>query len=207
MFKRKLSQIIIIIAGFLFLTALPNMIVQASPASPNSFVVIQPDGTTFTAVQWGDEYQHGLETVEGYSIAQENSSGYWYYLSVGLDGTLAPAMQNSTLMIVGQDSPKGLKKHLRPSVTASAKSSTKSPAVVGATDSPTASGTQKVVVFLAGFPNATGRSAPSDWASLIFGGAGSLKITTRLYPMVLFPLNLSAKRVAQPMMALSAGWI
>ena len=50
----------VILAGFLFLVALPRSTVQASPASPVTFTLTQPDGTTFTAVQWGDETLNGL---------------------------------------------------------------------------------------------------------------------------------------------------
>ncbi|MGA9397200.1 MAG: M6 family metalloprotease domain-containing protein [Anaerolineaceae bacterium] len=173
MFKRKYLMIIFILAALLFLAALPTMVAQASPASPVTFIVTQPDGTTFTAVQWGDENRNGLETGEGFSIERDPTSGYWYYLTAQLDGTLSSAYNDQGRLIVGRDLPTGLKKHLRP--VAPADSPALSPEAVESPDSPPTIGTQKVLVLLAGFPNATGRSDPSYWSSLIFGGVGSLK--------------------------------
>jgi M6 family metalloprotease-like protein len=174
MFKRSILFIFVILAGFLFLAALPGSAVQASPASPVPFTVTQPDGTTFTAIQWGDEYANGLETVDGYSIAQITATGYWYYLTATQAGDLVPAQSTYGIMIVGRDSPAGLKKHLRPVESTASLSLPVSDEVTQAF-APSASGTHKVVVLLAGFPNATGRTDPSYWSNLIFGGAGSLK--------------------------------
>ncbi len=159
MFKRSVLIVFVILAGFLFLAALPGSDVQASPASPVPFTVTQPDGTTFTAIQWGDEYLNGLETVDGYSIAQIAATGYWYYLTATLEGNLAPAQSTYGLMIVGRDSPAGLKKHLRP-VESTASLSISVSEEVTPPFAPTATGTHKVVVLLAGFPNATGRTTP-----------------------------------------------
>ena len=56
--------------------------VEASPAAPVEFELIQPDGTTiFTAHQWGDEWNNGVETLEGYTIIQmEDDLGFIGYL-------------------------------------------------------------------------------------------------------------------------------
>ena len=48
---------------------------QASPAAPGEFTLTQPDGSTFQAHQWGDEWNHGTETVEGYSILKDPGNG------------------------------------------------------------------------------------------------------------------------------------
>ena len=38
--------------------------VEASPVAPVDITLTQPDGTTtFTARQWGDEWNHGYETM------------------------------------------------------------------------------------------------------------------------------------------------
>ncbi len=174
MFKRSFVFMFVILAGFLFLVGLPEGTVHAGPASPVPFTLTQPDGTTFTAVLWGDETSNGYETRDGYSIAKQAGSGIWYYLTVASDGSLAPAYLDSDLMVVGVDAPTGLKKHLRPAKTAVAGSAA-APASIAAVDSPPATGIQKVVVLLAGFPGASGRTDASYWQSLIFGGFGSLK--------------------------------
>ena len=174
MLKRKILTVLIALAGFLFIAALPRVVVHASPAAPITFVITQPDGTSFQAVQWGDEYVNGYETEAGFSIDKDPSSGYWFYLTVQLDGTLSPAYNNQGRLIVGRDLPIGLKKHLRP-VTVAGSLALTTEVVDEAPESPPASGTHKVLVLLAGFPNATGRTDPSYWSNLIFGGFGSLK--------------------------------
>jgi M6 family metalloprotease-like protein len=174
MFKRNIVFMFVILAGFLFLMALPTGTVQAGPASPVTFTLTQPDGTTFTAIQWGDETVNGYETLDGYAIAQQAGSDSWYYLTVASNGGLAPAYSDSSLMVVGQADPAGLKKHLRPT-DAPLAGSALAPETTGAIDSPPAIGTHKVAVFLVGFPLASGRTDPSYWQNLIFGGVGSLK--------------------------------
>jgi M6 family metalloprotease-like protein len=175
MSKRSLIIMFVILAGFLFLVALPGDIVQASPASPVTFTLTQPDGTSFTAIKWGDETMNGYETLDGYAIAQDMTSGGWYYLTASPDGTLTPATMDSVQMLVGRDDPTGLKKHLRPTQSASPSPEILSPEVISEVDSPPSDGIHRVAVFLVGFPDAGGRSDPSEWANLIFGGYGSLK--------------------------------
>jgi M6 family metalloprotease-like protein len=175
MFKRSFIIMFVILAGFLFLFALPGGNVQASPASPVTFTLTQPDGTNFKATQWGDEFQNGFETLQGYSIAQLPDSGIWYYLTIAPDGTLAPAYENAALMIVGRDDPAGLKKHLRPAVDPATSPALFPLEVNPVVDAPPSHGVQKVVVFLAGFPDATGRTDPSHWADIVFSGYGSLE--------------------------------
>jgi M6 family metalloprotease-like protein len=173
MFKRRIVILFFFLMSILFLAALPGGAVEASPASPVPFVVTQPDGTSFMAVQWGDERVNGLETVEGYAIAQIPSTGFWYYLTANPDGTLAAAQSSHGLMIVGSDSPAGLKKHLRPPDATIRQLASQ----LEAAEAPllsSASGTHKVLVLLVGFPNATGRTDASYWSNLIFGASGSL---------------------------------
>ena len=174
MFKRSIVFMFVILAGFLFLMALPTGTVQAGPASPVTFTLTQPDGTTFTAIQWGDETVNGYETLDGYVIAQQADSGTWYYLTVAANGALAPAYSDSVLMVVGQADPTGLKKHLRPTGAPLAAPGLV-PDTASAVDSPPAIGAHKVVVLLAGFPGAAGRTDPTIWHDLIFGGFGSLQ--------------------------------
>ncbi|GEM_PF-1037751 len=88
--------------------------VAAAPAAPIDFTLTQPDGTTsFTARQWGDEWNHGIETADGYSILQAED-GWWVYAGAQVDGSLAPALNGSGVRKVGIDSPEGLPLHLRP---------------------------------------------------------------------------------------------
>ena len=89
--------------------------VDASPAAPIEFTLTQPDGFTFTATQWGDEWNNGVETAEGYSILQMGD-GWWAYADLQTDGLLGPALHGQTPRRVGIDPPAGLPLHLRPGV-------------------------------------------------------------------------------------------
>ncbi len=86
---------------------------QAAPAAPIDFTLTQPDGTRFTARQWGDEWNHGTETVEGYSILKDPGTGYWVYAALQPDGSLAPGLVDGRLQVVGKADPRAIPKHLR----------------------------------------------------------------------------------------------
>lgn len=84
----------------------------AVPASPEVHVLAQPDGTTFTAIQWGDENGHGWETEDGYTIVFEKNMNAWTYARHDLNGNLV-----GTAYIAGKDAPPAdMKKRVRPLV-------------------------------------------------------------------------------------------
>jgi hypothetical protein len=58
---------------------------SASPAAPVEQVLEQPDGTTFAARQWGDEWANGYDTLEGYAVLQL-PSGWWVYAQLSEAG-------------------------------------------------------------------------------------------------------------------------
>ena len=105
-----------ILAIFLALICafLVNVRAEASPAAPIEFTLTQPDGkTSFLAHQWGDEWNNGTETFEGYSIVQM-ADGWWVYAGPQADGLLGPALINGKPRLVGIDKPGALTPHLRP---------------------------------------------------------------------------------------------
>ncbi|GAP13408.1 protein containg M6 family metalloprotease domain [Longilinea arvoryzae] len=141
--------------------------VSAAPAAPIDIVLTQPDGTTFTSRQWGDEWQNGVETVEGYTVLQ-SGDGWWVYAAAAPDGALAPALQaDQAPRVVGSDSPEGLPLHLRPVEKTV-------PEGVSGTLS-TNSGSQPVLVLLASFSDRAGTYTPASFANLIFGANSSVR--------------------------------
>ena len=50
---------------------------------------LQPNGVTFTARLWGDEYLSWMETSGGYRITQ-GSGGWYYYARLDAAGEFAP---------------------------------------------------------------------------------------------------------------------
>lgn len=59
----------------------------------------QPNGVTFTARWWGDEFYYYMETQDGYRIVQGNDD-YYYYATLDESGEFAPSTNK-----VGIDNP------------------------------------------------------------------------------------------------------
>ena len=70
--SRYLVPALIIAAIFLIFPA----DIHAVPASPDVHEIIQPDGTVIQVRKWGDERSHGLETIDGYAVIIDESTGY-----------------------------------------------------------------------------------------------------------------------------------
>lgn len=65
--------------------------------------LIQPDGATFMAIIFGDEFLNWKETMDGYPIIKNCSDGYYYFAQQSIKGNLEP-----TSMMVGKDKPTAL---------------------------------------------------------------------------------------------------
>ncbi|MDY6863453.1 MAG: M6 family metalloprotease domain-containing protein [Thermodesulfobacteriota bacterium] len=80
------------------------------PAAPIIHKLTQWDGTTFSAIQWGDEWSHGWETLDGYTIIFDQNTQNWNFAVTDNNGKLIPSKN-----VVGRDQlPMNLKIHLRP---------------------------------------------------------------------------------------------
>ena len=100
-------MLLFIILQLLFLINVPD--VSANPASRTLHTLDQPDGYTFQARQWGDEFYHGWETDDGYAIAFDKLLQSWVYAVNDAAGNLVPSS-----LVVGKSSPAGvMEKHLR----------------------------------------------------------------------------------------------
>jgi M6 family metalloprotease-like protein len=149
---------------------------QAAPAAPVWFILTQPDGATvFSARQWGDEWNHGFETAEGYTILQ-HTDGWWVYAEPQVGGQLGPALEDGKLRRVGIDLPEGLDLHLRP---ASLRENPNAVALAfdGGMPAPAYqnSGTQPVLVILAQYSNWPGIIPAANFAAEWFGAGDSIR--------------------------------
>ena len=157
---KKLDPFLII------LTVLAFRQVYSVPAPPNiKHVKIQPDGTQIILVQWGDEFLHGFETVEGYTVVK-NKNGYYVYANVDFDGSLVP-----TNRIVGIDPPPNIQKHIRPTRKGIMVNSIhqKLPIHYQTVDP---SGTGKLPVVLINFADTQTIYTVSDFTNLFFSISG-----------------------------------
>ena len=148
---------------------------QASPAAPVVVTLTQPDGSTFTARAWGDEWNNGVETLDGYSILR-TPAGWWAYASFQADGSLGPAYSGSQLLLVGMPLPAELTPHLRstasrenprtPSRTEPAEPGLKSPEAPGA-------GAINTLVLLAKFSDRSETYSAASFQELMFSTSSS----------------------------------
>lgn len=142
---------------------------SAAPAAPIDQIITQPDGTTFTARQWGDEWLSGYETEAGHTILQD-SDGWWVYALPAEDGSLAPAAQESAgRMLVGAADPKDLPLHARP------QGSFAPPDALPEGINTANVGTQPTLVLLASFSDRAGTYPAANFAASIFGATNSVK--------------------------------
>jgi immune inhibitor A len=177
---RKLIRLVLVVCfswGFS-----QTKICDAVPAAPVMHRLSQEDGTTFPARLWGDEWLHGWETADGYSIVRDKSQKNWMYAVTDRNGELIPSGK-----VVTRDLPPGnLRKHLRPTGQALSRSHKRrqSPARVSGTTGGTAftagitppSGTANLPVLLINFSNTTTTYTPSSFNTLLFGtGNKSMK--------------------------------
>ncbi|HEX9860079.1 MAG TPA: M6 family metalloprotease domain-containing protein, partial [Nitrospirota bacterium] len=98
------------VAALVALAGLPSLSL-AVPASPDIVEVGQPGGGRFNARIMGDEFQGWVETVDGYSVAQDKSTGVWEFAVKGKDGRLAPSGKR---VAPGASAPAGTERHLKP---------------------------------------------------------------------------------------------
>jgi M6 family metalloprotease-like protein len=145
---------------------------EAAPAAPIDRIISQPDGTTFIGRLWGDEWQNGYETREGYTILQLDN-GWWVYAGSIEAGKLQPAMRADQYLVVGLAEPDGLVLHLRPEKVISP-TSMHSIFVQDETKTPN-TGSQPVLVLLAQFTNRAGTYTAANFASSMFGVSNSVK--------------------------------
>jgi len=165
---KKTAILIIGIILCLVLAYFNTELVSAMPASPDEFLINQPDGSSFMARQWGDEWLNGFETVEGFTIIESND-GWWIYATTTDDqlGLQASQAADGHTMRVGLDSPEGLVPFIRPQ-------SRKQP--VGNVAQITRSfGNQPVLAILVSFSDRNPTYPASYYQNLLFGSGKSLR--------------------------------
>jgi M6 family metalloprotease-like protein len=162
---RKIFMIGLIMFGVVLFV---SNVCYGVPAAPVIHELIQPDGTVIYARQWGDEWSHGWETTEGYSIVFDKTTRTWTYAVIGTDGSLLVSVK-----VVGKHTPPhNVPKHLRPSGKTRAKilkmKSTQLKVQPYKKIVPP-TGTGYIPVILANFSNTTPTYTSGDFNTLLFG--------------------------------------
>ena len=143
---------------------------HAAPAAPIEITLEQPGGETFPAQQFGDEWNNGFETPNGFTIVRDRQSGTWEYAIEGPQGTLEPSGK-----AVGLDAPPNVPKHLRSEDPSDPQAPEQAPALEAPALANPNSGTQRSLVILVQFPDqASLGSTPAQWNSSFFGATNSV---------------------------------
>ena len=165
----------------------------AVPAAPGTHVLKQADGSTIKARQWGDEWQHGWETVSGYSILFDAQQATWVYADRNAFGQLIPsatavrAEETSDAALKGKlftpqyPSGREITRHLRP--TGEAKASARQKAALsagGARDTRQKtvppSGTGRLPVLMINFNDTSSTYSAADFDTLLFSGTSGFTL-------------------------------
>jgi immune inhibitor A len=168
-----------IVVGLLFVFAIICLIspqtVLAVPAAPIIHTLTQADGTTIKARQWGDENQHGWETLERHTILYDKTSGFWKYANTDAEGNL-----RITESIVGKHTPPKGSKKARPlkksslkrilkEKAGSLKSGSYSAALQGLSSAVPPTGTGMFPVIMMNFTDTSTTYSASAFNTLLFG--------------------------------------
>jgi M6 family metalloprotease-like protein len=170
---------------------------QAVPAAPGTYILKQPDKSSFVAKQWGDEFQHGWETEEGYTIEFDRRLNAWTYMTVDANYKPVPSSK-----IVGKDNP-GLNepKHIRPSgygLSAHFVNENLKISSAGAQQQAVAvTGNNYIPVILINFSNTTTKYSSADFNNLLFGsGNYSMKDYYQEVSYGLFSISAGPEGIA-----------
>ncbi len=168
-FKAPFFISTVMVIALLFWTV---QIAFAVSASPTAHTLEQADGTRFQARMWGDEWLHGWETVEGYTILPDETTGSWNYAVLDKDQALVPSRQ-----VVGNGPPpSNTPKHIRPR-RGNARAKVLGPRAPKVPDGPSkvvpSTGTANIPVILINFANTTTTYTNTDFDTLLFGSTGN----------------------------------
>lgn len=86
----RLRVLVVMLATMILTIGFAASVALAVPAAPMVRTLSNPDGTTIQARQWGDEWYHGWETLEGYTIVKDEL-GFWCYAEPDVERGLVPS--------------------------------------------------------------------------------------------------------------------
>ena len=144
---------------------------MATGADPHAIVTLkQPDGSTFRAHIWGDEYIHGYETLAGHTVARDSKTHIWRYALRGAKGRLRPSLR-----VVTKDAPFA-QKHLRPTLAAfnAARARERAPRLGHFLAAPNWAGLNTDILFImVDFTDQACTFTPAQMQTNMFGGGAS----------------------------------
>ena len=142
----------------------------AGPAAPAAFTLNQLDGTAFQARLVGDEWGNWMETISGFTIVRDETTGMWVYAVTGSEGELTAGTEP-----VGEGAPSGSRQHLRPKSTAGPPLGASGTLIPGTAYAPPNQGIHHTLVLVVDFTPSTLVGVTSDyWSDRFFGPLASV---------------------------------
>jgi M6 family metalloprotease-like protein len=140
---------------------------RAVPVDPTQRLELrQPDGTTFPAKAFGDEWYNGYETPAGYTVVRDADTRTWEYAEREGSHLEASGLEP------GEDRPTGLDKHLRDPSRSDPPPGAGPDRVVTSANV----GTHRSLVILVQFADQQSLgTAPAQWSSRFFGASDSVR--------------------------------
>jgi len=154
----KVSMIIVTFAMFF-----TNQ-VYAVPASPEVHILVQPDGSTFKARLWGDEWSNGWETVSGHTVVLEQPTNIWKYAITDEEGHLVPSISE-----VEGDAPIDFPPKVRPTGMALQSAQQFQQEAMAVPQAVKTTGTFNIPVLLINFSDRTYTFGTDSFHNLLFG--------------------------------------
>ncbi len=154
---------------------------SAMPASETVVPLKQPDGEVFDARQYGDEWNHGYETRDGYTVVRNPQTKAWEY---AVDPAQSESLEPSGRVAGEEAPPEGVDKHLRPDDVTVPEVEYPEPdrelplssAEDGAMRATAATGAHKSLVILVQFTDQESLgTTPAEWNSKFFGATDSMR--------------------------------
>lgn len=130
----------------------------------------QPDGTTITVRQFGDEWSNGLRTPDGYTIMKDERSGYWMFAEDAPGGGVRRSNR-----IVGRHAPTGIRKFLRESPSRAPASTAQAAPAAAPSAAANLGGQPLLVIFVDFTPSVRAGSTAASLYNKFFGPSGSVK--------------------------------
>lgn len=158
---------------------------SAAPASDMVVPLKQPDGGGFDARQYGDEWNHGYETRDGYTVVRNPETEAWEY---AVDPAGSESLEPSGRVVGEEAPPEGVDKNLRPDDVTVPEveypeperevqpSSVQVASEDGEMTATAATGEHKSLVILVQFTDqASMGTTPAQWNSKFFGATDSVR--------------------------------
>ena len=174
--------------GLLALTCLCGLLyaavgaAEAAPPAPLTYTLTQPDGAAFNARSRGDEWHNWIETLDGYSIARNETTRFWEYATLTTreedipgQGWVKRQVLTPSGHVVGREPPQSAALHAAPDSVQPflASPRQREASAPGFAPQPPHKGLHPTLILRVSFTDENFHSSEAEWANAVFGDVGA----------------------------------